>query len=98
MKVIVINQEPLEVTPEQASKIMNDVALGAERVIIRGEMVKASVIVGIRNDVSGDSINKALWGQLPAGRMKHFYDERREQPGEGYKKFLAMKSRILAKS
>lgn len=97
MKVMVINQEPLIVTEEQGKKLLQQVANGAEMVVIGNEMVKTSAIMGIRNDASGETIPKLHWGALPAGRLEHFFDERREPLGQGYEKFKAMRNKIFGR-
>lgn len=95
MKVIIINQDPLIVTPDQAKQIMKSVAGGTDVVIINGEMIKSSAIMGIRNDESGERIPVNLWGALPAGKMAKFYDDRRDNFGPGYAKYQAMKAKLL---
>lgn len=96
MKIHIINQEPLEVNEDQARTIMENVARGAEIVFVGTEMVKSSAIMGIRSDVSGQNIEKSQWGALPAGAMTHSFDDRREPQGDGYAKFMAMKSKLLS--
>lgn len=96
MKVYIVNQEPLEVTSDQARKLVESIASGTEVVVIGDEMVKSSAVMGVRND-AGEIVPKIAWGQLPEGRMRHFYDERRETLGEGYAKFKAMKERLLSR-
>lgn len=95
MKVIVINQEPLTVTPDQAKQIIQMIMNGSEMVVINGEMVKSSAIMGIRNSDNSKTLEKAQWGALPEGAMKHFYDDRREPNGDGYEKFKALKSKLM---
>jgi len=97
MKVTIINQDPIIVSPHDAKQLMQSIASGAEIVIVNGEMVKSSAIMGIRNDRTGESLPPALWGALPAGAMQNFYDERREPTGDGYKKFQELKSRLLSR-
>jgi len=94
MKIHIINQEPLEVNADQAKSIMKSVTSGAEVVIIGHEMVKASAITGIRISAS-ETIPASQWGALPAGKMEHFFDDKRENPGKGYRKFQEMKSKFL---
>jgi len=97
MKIIIINQEPLDVTQDQATQIVKSIASGAEVVIVNGEMVKSSAIMGVRHGESGKTLPVSLWGQLPAGEMKNFFDERREPAGPGYEKFKEMRSKLFAK-
>lgn len=95
MNIHIINQPPVEVTSEQAKTIMQQVANGAEIVIVGSEMIRVTSITGIRNDVSGEKIPVNLWGTLPEGRMAKFYDDRRENLGPGYEKYQAMKAKLF---
>lgn len=98
MKIMVINQEPLTVTEDQGRKLMQQIANGAEMIVIGSEMVKTSAIMGIRNDESGETISRLQWGMLPEGTLDHFFDERRETPGKGYEKFATLKDKLFNKS
>lgn len=97
MKVFIINQPPLDVTREEAKKIVESIAAGADFITIHGEYITASAIAGVRSDDSQETIPASLWGLLPAGRMKHFFDDRRENPGEGRKRYEDAKKRIFSK-
>lgn len=94
MKIEIVNQEPILVSPDEATKVMQSLVSGADFVVIRGEYVKASVITGIRKN-TGDIVTKSMWGVLPAGKMKHFFDDNREPAGDGYKKYKEMKAKLL---
>lgn len=97
MKVHIINQEPLDMDGEDARKIIDALKSGVEYVIVNGEYVKSSAIMGIRNSETDEYHLKLAWGMLPEGTLTNFYDERREIPGQGYKKFKAMKARLLSR-
>lgn len=97
MKIYIINQPEIEVTQDEAQKIMRALASGVDFVTINGEYVTASSISGIRKDSTGETLPVSLWGALPAGQMKSFFDERREPAGSGYKKFQDMKRRMLSR-
>ena len=97
MKVYIINQPEIEVTAQEAETIMQALTSGADFVTIRGEYITASSIAGIRKDSTGEALPVSLWGALPAGQMKNFFDDRREPKGDGYRKFQAMKRKMLAK-
>lgn len=93
MKLIIINQDPIEITDEQARSIVDAVTGGAEVVIVNGEMVRTSAIMGVRN--SGETLPASQWGALPAGTMRSFYDDRREPKSDGYKKYQAMRRKLF---
>ena len=94
MKIFIVNQEPLTVTSKQGRQIMEQVVKKAEFVVVNGEMIRTSAIMSARNDEGAES-PKSDWGALPAGRMKHFFDDRREAKGDGYAKYQAMKRKLL---
>lgn len=93
MKVIIVGQDPLEVSGDEAKAVMQSIVSGAEYIIIGNEYVKASAIMGVRNDEQ-ETLPTSLWGALPEGKMKHFFDDRREPAGDGYKKFQQMKQKL----
>lgn len=96
MKIMIIGQDPLEVSGNEAKAVMQSIASGAEYIIVDNEYVKSSAIMSIRNSEQ-ETIPVSLWGALPAGRMKNFFDDRREPKGDGYKKFQDMKKKLLTK-
>lgn len=93
MKIMVVGQDPLEVTAEEARAVMQSIVRGAEFIIVGNEYVKASAIMGVRN--GQETLPVSQWGALPEGRLEHFFDDRREPKGDGYKKFQEMKNRLL---
>lgn len=95
MRVHIVGQEPLEVTIDEGRSIVKSIASGAEFIIIGDEYVKASTIMGIRNDA--ETIPTSQWGMLPEGRLERFFDDNREPKGDGYKKFQEMKRKLLSK-
>lgn len=94
MKVIVINQDPISVTEEQGIKLMKSMAAGVEVLIIDGEMIKASAIMGIRKDNDPDYLAQPLlmWGE---SSIKTERRENREPAGPGYEKYLLAKQKLL---
>lgn len=99
MKVIIINQEPIDVTEEQAQKLMQSVVSGVEVVIVNGEMVKTSTIMGIRknNEPDSQARPKLMWGELLALDKSMFTNNRREDAGPGYDRYLKAKQRLLGR-
>lgn len=95
MKIHVINQEPLEVTYDQAKKIMDSIAKGAEIVFVGAEMVRSSAIAGVRNDTTGEITPPALWGSLSPEKLHAMREERREENGTGYERFQQMKNKLM---
>lgn len=96
MKIIIVGQEPLEVSGDEAKAVMQSIISGAEFIIVGSEYVKASAIMGVRND-DQETLPTSQWGALPEGRMRHFFDDRREAEGDGYRKFREMKKKILGR-
>lgn len=97
MKVMIVGQEPLEVTEDEARAIIQSIVTGVEYIIIGSEYVKATAVMGIRKP-NDETLPTTAWGMLPEGRLEHFFDDHREPPGAGYEKFKAMKSKLLEKS
>lgn len=93
MKIIAIDQDPLEVSGEEAQAIMTSLELGVKYVIVRNEYIKASVIIGIRND-ENDYMPRSAWGSLPAGQMQHFFDDKRDEHGKGWERFQSMRRKL----
>lgn len=96
MKIFVINQPEIPVTDKEAQDVIRMIDSGVDYIKIKGEYVPVSSISGIRNDL-GKTITSSMWGALPAGKMKSFFDERREPKGDGYNKFQEMKRKLLQK-
>lgn len=98
MKVVVINQDPLDVDDEQGLKLMQSIASGAEVVIVNGEMVKTSAIMGIRNDNQPDVAAQPLlmWGESLIDKSR-YQRNNREPAGPGYEKYMAAKRKLLEK-
>lgn len=94
MKVMIIGQDPLEVTTEQGHKLIQSIVSGAEYVIVDGEYVKASSITGVRKDK--EDIPKQYWGSLPAGKIENILrgGEPASTNSEGYKKFQSIRRKL----
>lgn len=93
MKIIVINQEPIIVTLDQGRELVQQIANGAEMILVGNEMIKASAITGIRND-ENDFMPKRNWGQLASGQMQHFLADNREKASKGYAKYKQMRQEL----
>lgn len=93
MKICIINQEPIELTKDQAEAAIEALRQGAQYLTINGEYVKSSAITGVRND-EDDFMPKHRWGQLPAGHMQHFLEDNREAPSKGYEKYKKMRKEL----
>mgnify|MGYP003534406274 CR=1 FL=1 len=99
MRLVIINQDPIQVTNDQARQIGETILSGAESIFVNGEMVKTSAIMGIRKDNQPDSqaTTNWLWGKTPQHLIDEMSKENREQHGDGYKKFQELKSRLLSR-
>lgn len=93
MKIMVINQEPIIVTLDQGKELVQQIANGAEMILVGNEMIKASAITGIRND-ENDFMPKRNWGQLASGQMQHFLADNREKASKGYEKYKRMRQEL----
>lgn len=94
MIVKVINQPDIIVSDNEAKQLANSMLQGSEFIVIRGEMIRASAISGIRTDSGYISITTSTMRSLAAG---DFNRDRREAKGKGYEAFQALRRSMWEK-
>lgn len=95
MKLYIINQEPIDITPEEANTVIASLQKGVEYLVIRGEYIRSSAVTGVRNDKNSRIDYTKMWGMLPIGELENIYAEKREPSGRGYEKYLKKRGELL---